>query len=684
MLQSLREMKLDASADALEAESGLRVDAPMIDTLSSCILQGKWVDAERVLVQVAEYVDLVPPDYDVLLEWQSSALTDARTLSVNYIRFLLYKQQFLELLESRQTSEATKFLRMHVMPLSPPPSLVQQLTNLLLCPDTPSLYACADWTGAGVQSRQQVLDQIQPWMDTSAMVPRRRLHTLLVQALTYQRMQHPRYVDDPRNTSLSLLCDYDAKRPPPLPSRGTHILRGHTDEVWAVRFSHDGEKLASAGKDGRVIVWDACDDYQPLLKLGHAHGVHSIDWSKDDRKLAVAMDEAVLVWDLEMLRTSHTTWHKYTVSSVRWLPTCARSTLSAHENVLVTGGMDGHVAFWDATCKPLHTLALAPCRITALDVSPDGTCVVILGWLPPRKKKRLTLPRGVDSDTRMLMESAYIPEVMRRAMHDDPLLFLARRASGPPAQVCPEDDEEEVTPDREETRVFVYSMIEQRVVGSTTVPSKLQHVAFADDSRHVVLNEAGTGTVRVMDVLTRGVIHAFPGAQASRAVVRSALGCGTSALAQRVGPSLVASGSEDARVYMWHRTSGERYDTACQHESGCVNDVAWVGGRTDALVTCGDDSTVRLWHAKMPADVLAEPIVQHLPMVIAQAHAPDLGKAYLRHPTKCVSCKDAISGLKHVWDELDDDYDPGYYYENVTEHEGVDGSPHIQRPMRFL
>ena len=31
---------------------------------------------------------------------------------------------------------------------------------------------------------------------------------------------------------------------------------GHTDEVWSVSFSPDGERLVSAGKDGRIFVWE--------------------------------------------------------------------------------------------------------------------------------------------------------------------------------------------------------------------------------------------------------------------------------------------------------------------------------------------------------------------------------------------------------------------------------------------
>lgn len=39
------------------------------------------------------------------------------------------------------------------------------------------------------------------------------------------------------------------------PNITTTILEVHTDEVWNIEWSHNGEYLASAGKDKSAIIW---------------------------------------------------------------------------------------------------------------------------------------------------------------------------------------------------------------------------------------------------------------------------------------------------------------------------------------------------------------------------------------------------------------------------------------------
>jgi WD40 repeat protein len=80
-------------------------------------------------------------------------------------------------------------------------------------------------------------------------------------------------------------------------------LRGQTEPIKRLRFSHDGAFLASSSDDRTVIVWDLATGERLDQLRGHAGSVRDLAFSPDDATLYTSStDQALLAWDLDGAR----------------------------------------------------------------------------------------------------------------------------------------------------------------------------------------------------------------------------------------------------------------------------------------------------------------------------------------------------------------------------------------------
>ena len=84
------------------------------------------------------------------------------------------------------------------------------------------------------------------------------------------------------------------------------MLRGHTDEVFAAAFHPDGSRLATAGRDRAVWLWDLATGEEVARLPGHTSYVWSLAFSPDGNTLASGSgDFTVRLWDTAPLKTRY-------------------------------------------------------------------------------------------------------------------------------------------------------------------------------------------------------------------------------------------------------------------------------------------------------------------------------------------------------------------------------------------
>ncbi|KAL9229657.1 hypothetical protein vseg_005102 [Gypsophila vaccaria] len=181
-------------------------------------------------------------------------------------------------------------------------------------------------------------------------------------------------------------------------------IRAHKGIIWSMKFSPDGQYLASGGQDGVVRVWRVksvdsyCDtlpqesisrkdrkvnipvvvpdkmfriDEQPLQEFyGHDGDVLDLAWSSDSNLLlSSSTDKTVHLWHVGSDLCLGTFLHTDYVTCVQFSP--------MDDSQFISGSIDGKVRVWGVSTRRVLDWADVRDSVTALCYQPDGQGFVV-------------------------------------------------------------------------------------------------------------------------------------------------------------------------------------------------------------------------------------------------------------------------------------------------------------------
>jgi WD40 repeat protein len=154
----------------------------------------------------------------------------------------------------------------------------------------------------------------------------------------------------------------------------------HTEPIYVITLSGDGNLIASGDMGGTIIIWDI-KSWQPVQKIKLQNWIKSLAFTPDNKRLAIG--SAIMSREGEQIGGEINIRNLSNQSSVTLIKSAGviwSVSVSPNGKLIAGAGRDGKIRIWDSETEKLKaTFDGSDKLVSGVMFSPDGTLLASCG-----------------------------------------------------------------------------------------------------------------------------------------------------------------------------------------------------------------------------------------------------------------------------------------------------------------